>query len=198
MLWVACARKLKKTREKKIRVAKFDNSDNGTPEGTRNTMVPASSSRRRANVHRTFAFYCSSPKYENNPNPSPTEIRFGLFCFGTPEGTRTPNPRNRNPMLYPLSHRRIFDCPNIIAVFFCFVKRLAKNIFLAWQREKAFLRQQRTMGTAGVGESFAPIAEYEKWEIHPLFPHFPCFRLCQNLSPNLLAPLCGSALKFFP
>ena len=105
MLWVACARKLKKTREKKIRVAKFDNSDNGTPEGTRNTMVPASSSRRRANVHRTFAFYCSSPKYKNNPNPSPTEIRFGLFCFGTPEGTRTPNPRNRNPMLYPLSHR---------------------------------------------------------------------------------------------
>ena len=55
----------------------------GTPEGTRNTMVPASSSRRRANVHRTFAFYCSSPKYENNPNPSPTEIRFGSFCFGT-------------------------------------------------------------------------------------------------------------------
>ena len=37
-----------------------------------------------------------------------------LFClidkrdfFGTPEGTRTPNPRNRNPMLYPLSHRCI-------------------------------------------------------------------------------------------
>ena len=170
----------------------------GTPEGTRNTMVPASSSRRRANVHRTFAFYCSSPKYENNPNPSPTEIRFGLLTLGTPEGTRTPNPRNRNPMLYPLSHRRIFDCPNIIAVFFCFVKRLAKNIFLAWQREKAFLRQQRTMGPAGVGESFAPIVEYEKWEIHPQFPHFPCFRLCQNLSPNLLAPLCGSALKIFP
>ena len=88
MLWVACARKLKKTREKKIRVAKFDNSDNGTPEGTRHTMVPASSSRRRANVHRTFAFYCSSPKYKNNPNPSPTEIRFGLSCLGTPEGTR--------------------------------------------------------------------------------------------------------------
>ena len=170
----------------------------GTPEGARYIMVSASSSRRRANVHRTFAVYGSSPKYENNPNPSPTEIRFGLFCFGTPEGTRTPNPRNRNPMLYPLSHRRIFDCPNIIAVFFCFVKRLAKNIFLAWQREKAFLSQQRTMGTAGFSESFAPIAEYEKWEIHPLFPHFPCFRLCQNLSPNLLAPLCGSALKIFP
>ncbi len=27
--------------------------------------------------------------------------------LGTPEGTRTPNPRNRNPMLYPLSHWRI-------------------------------------------------------------------------------------------
>ena len=79
----------------------------GTPEGTRNIMVSASSSRRRANVHRTFAFYGSSPRYKNNPNPSPTEIRFGLFFFGTPEGTRTPNPRNRNPMLYPLSHRRI-------------------------------------------------------------------------------------------
>ena len=30
-----------------------------------------------------------------------------LSFFGTPEGTRTPNPRNRNPMLYPLSHRRV-------------------------------------------------------------------------------------------
>ena len=33
--------------------------------------------------------------------------------FGTPEGTRTPNPQNRNLMLYPLSHRRV--CSNIIA-----------------------------------------------------------------------------------
>ena len=30
-----------------------------------------------------------------------------LHQNGTPEGTRTPNPRNRNPMLYPLSHWRI-------------------------------------------------------------------------------------------
>ena len=55
-------------------------------------------------------------------------------------------------------------------------------------------RQHRTMGTAGFGGSFAPIAQHEKWEIHPVFPHFSCFRLCQNLSPNLLAPLCGAAL----
>ena len=98
----------------------------GTPEGTRYIMVSASSSRRRANVHRTFAFYGSSPRYKNNPNPSPTEIRFGLFCFGTPEGTRTPNPRNRNPMLYPLSHRRIFQSQIIIAGFAGFVKRKTK------------------------------------------------------------------------
>ena len=52
------------------------------------------------------------------------------------------------------------------------------------------------MGTAGFGGSFAPSAQYEKWEIHPVFPHFSYFRLCQNLSPNLLAPLCGAALSF--
>ena len=59
-----------------------------------------------------------------------------------------------------------------------------------------FLRQHRTMETAGFGGSFAPIVQYEKWEIHPVFPHFSYFRLCQNLSPNLLAPLCGAALTF--
>ena len=51
------------------------------------------------------------------------------------------------------------------------------------------------MGAAGFGGSFAPIVQYEKWEIHPVFPHFPYFRSGQNLSPNLLAPLCGVALK---
>ena len=51
------------------------------------------------------------------------------------------------------------------------------------------------MGAAGFGGSFAPIVQYEKWEIHPVFPHFSYFRLCQKLSPNLLAPLCGVALE---
>ena len=55
--------------------------------------------------------------------------------------------------------------------------------------------QHRTMGTAGFGGSFAPIVQYEKWEIHPVFPHFSYFRLCQNLAPNLLAPLCGVAIE---
>lgn len=54
------------------------------------------------------------------------------------------------------------------------------------------------MGAAGFGGSFAPIVQYEKWEIHPVFPHFSYFRLCQNLSPNLLAPLCGAALIIVP
>ena len=49
--------------------------------------------------------------------------------FGTPEGTRTPNPRNRNPMLYPLSHWRISDSLSIIAGFSGFVKRKDGKIF---------------------------------------------------------------------
>ena len=51
------------------------------------------------------------------------------------------------------------------------------------------------MGAAGFGGSFVPTVQYEKWEIHKVFPHFSYFRLRQNLSPNLLAPLCGAALN---
>ena len=51
----------------------------------------------------------------------------GYTVFGTPEGTRTPNPRNRNPMLYPLSHWRISVSLNIIAGFSEFVKSKVKN-----------------------------------------------------------------------
>ena len=46
-------------------------------------------------------FYGSSPMNKNNPNPSPAEVRFGLFCFGTPEGTRTPDLFIRSRSLYP-------------------------------------------------------------------------------------------------
>ena len=53
------------------------------------------------------------------------------------------------------------------------------------------------MGAAGFGGSFDPIVQYEKWEIHKVFPHFPYFRLGQNLTPNLLAPLCGVASEKF-
>ena len=49
------------------------------------------------------------------------------------------------------------------------------------------------MGTVGFGESFAPIAQYEKQDIHPVFPHFSYCRLGQNPSPDFLAPLYGAA-----
>ena len=52
------------------------------------------------------------------------------------------------------------------------------------------------MDAAGFGRSFTPIVQYEKWEIHKVFPHFSYFRLGQNLLPNLLAPLCGVAFCF--
>ena len=41
----------------------------------------------------------------------PTGNRF----FGTPEGTRTPNPQNRNLMRYPLRYWRLFTCQIIIS-----------------------------------------------------------------------------------
>ena len=63
-------------------------------------------------------------------------------------------------------------------------------------RYKYYIRQHRTMGAAGFRGSFNPIVQYEKWEIHPVFPHFPYFRLGQNLSLNLLIPLCGVAIIF--
>ena len=59
-----------------------------------------------------------------------------------------------------------------------------------------FLGHHRMMGAAGFSGSFALIVQYEKWEIHPVFPHFPYFRSGQNLPPNFLAPLCGVALQF--
>ena len=50
------------------------------------------------------------------------------------------------------------------------------------------------MEAAAFAGSFLPIVQCEKWEIHPVFRHFPHFRLKQNLSPKALAPLCGIAL----
>jgi len=51
------------------------------------------------------------------------------------------------------------------------------------------------MGASAFGESFAPSVQFEKWEIHKVFPHFLNFQLEQNPSPKALAPLCGVALK---
>ena len=105
----------------------FPFGSGGTPEGTRYIKVLPPSSRRQATVHRTVAFEFSSPfylEYKNGVSPK------GYTVFGTPEGTRTPNPRNRNPMLYPLSHWRISESPIIIAGFPGFVKRKWKKFLL--------------------------------------------------------------------
>ena len=52
---------------------------------------------------------------------------------GTPEGTRTPNPRNRNPMLSiePLAH--FIDSLCIIPTFFIFVKGCTEKYFLVFR-----------------------------------------------------------------
>ena len=63
------------------------------PPLSRKSEICDSCPRRRRGIKRK--------KYREPP-----EIRrFPVLFNGTPEGTRTPNPRNRNPMLYPLSHR---------------------------------------------------------------------------------------------
>ena len=79
-------------------------------------------------VRRTVALNFSSPFLLYVRKKADTHM--GICFFGTPEGTRTPNPRNRNPMLYPLSHRCIcFNSLNIIARFSAFVKGWYENIF---------------------------------------------------------------------
>ena len=87
--------------------------------------------RKRWNpAHRPTAHWAVGLKFS-----SPTrrikkaDTHLGICFFGTPEGTRTPNPRNRNPMLYPLSHRRIWFCSDIIAGFSPFVKGKLEKIF---------------------------------------------------------------------
>ena len=62
-------------------------------------------------------------------------------------------------------------------------------------KSKKNFRAKPHNGSRGLRRIFTPIVQYEKWAIHPGFPHFPYFRSGQNLSPNLLAPLCGAALN---
>ena len=57
------------------------------------------------------------------------------------------------------------------------------------------LRQHRTIASADISGSFAPILQFEKLEIHKVFLRFPNFILEQNLSLLSLAELCGAALK---
>ena len=41
--------------------------------------------------------------------------------------------------------------------------------------------------------SFAPVPQFQKWEIHTVFPHFWNFEPAQNISLSFLADLCGAA-----
>ena len=87
------------------RIKSYKNTRHGTPEGTRlhygaNSVKPE--------------FGGSPPDFHIQMGSSPFRLKQKsgnakrhFLIFGTPEGTRTPNPRNRNPMLYPLSHRRM-------------------------------------------------------------------------------------------
>ena len=83
-------------------------------------MVSPPSSRWRPTVHRTVGFILSSPFPHEVRKKTEDTLWVSSAFFGTPEGTRTPNPRNRNPMLYPLSHRCMCLC--IITGFLPFVK----------------------------------------------------------------------------
>ncbi len=56
------------------------------------------------------------------------------------------------------------------------------------------VRQPRTIASARFAGSFPPILRFEKLEIHTVFLRFSNLGLAKNLSPNLLAELCGVAL----
>ena len=57
------------------------------------------------------------------------------------------------------------------------------------------LRQRRTIVPASLSRLFAPLLQFEKWEIHTVFLHFSNFELGQKSWLSLLVKLCGVALK---
>ena len=54
---------------------------------------------------------------------------------------------------------------------------------------KTYLRQHRTIASADLSGSFAPFLQFQKREIHTVFPDFPNFLRKQNLSLSALADL---------
>ena len=61
---------------------------------------------------------------------------------------------------------------------------------------KMRLRQRRTIVPASLSRLFAPLLQFEKWEIHTVFLHFGDFELEQKYWLSLLVKLCGVALAF--
>ena len=106
----------------------------GTPEGTRLHFLPLWWEKIVVRLRRAVAGGAHPRRMELfsslPPNVPKKQIPEWVSAFfGTPEGTRTPNPRNRNPMLYPLSHRCIcLESLAIIARICPFVKRESKKI----------------------------------------------------------------------
>ncbi len=140
------------------------------------------------------------------------------FLIGIPGAIRTRDLPLRRRMLYPAELRRHMgidrmETPDRMHIADVFYRKKGsvsrgkskaapkrwRTLFSVLSHEifRTISGQHRTMGAAGFGGSFAPIVQYEKWEIHKVFPHFPYFRLEQNPTPNLLAPLCGVALEAF-
>ena len=56
------------------------------------------------------------------------------------------------------------------------------------------LRQHRTIAPSSLSRLFAPLLQFQKWEIHTVFLHFRNFELEQKFWLRLLAELCGDAL----
>ena len=99
----------------------------GTPEGTRlhlrfaQIKVPL----RPAAAGNARPRYIEIIRVPSRPEGEIKERIPGWvssLLFGTPEGTRTPNPRNRNPMLYPLSHRCVCLQPSHYSRIYRFCK----------------------------------------------------------------------------
>ena len=61
-------------------------------------------------------------------------------------------------------------------------------------KRESVLRQHRTIASADLSGSFAPFLQFQKREIHTVFPRFWNFELAQNLSLRFLDELCGVAL----
>ena len=77
--------------------------------------------------------------------------------------------------------------------FWCTIRIIDRR---TWNRMFIWiiLGQRRTIVPASLSRLFAPLLQFEKWEIHTVFLHFSNFELVQKSWLSLLAKLCGAAL----
>ena len=66
--------------------------------------------------------------------------------------------------------------------------------FFFYSEEGLDTREPLNKSSAAAGGTLAPTYQFEKWEIHKVFLHFPNFDLHQNLSPSALADLIRGSL----